>query len=1041
MAPEHEVFFKHIRNCNLDIVAYQAIRQNLEAVRQRGKFVEEGVVLPKAPERLIKDMLREKFFKSNKYTYRKCRRLLVDLYGCLEGLVLFGPNDMLIKYFKKRYQMCLPERGKIIEFCTSPPPLTKDPAKNQPKGPWECGFVKYSNPDTGAVQLYMKNEEIDTIHIWSNSRLHWRYWVETEEEKKLSKLVKIQERQKPSEPNGDYCSLCYGAMYLPWRAIGKCEHTGVCANCALRWLHFESHPGKKKKCPMLKRNGDECNGDWSRVVFKSKNKSHFKFDELWEDKTYGILYEDLDTKYFFNKHTKFYCLVCEGNSVLNLQKKSFYECQLSQLVRRDGLKYTEKVRGLIRAGSDYGVGDEQVHKGELFLSMPTSKFSHQLEGCLSIGKTFRVSVNKIYIDEPDKSSQPSISELMRSSGSLKLKQRKNPLKYTAHVGDTILVEVTSKWNRDGGFPISVGIRLQVSTWFRNIDALNRHLRAEHLKTHCKLCVEANRLLIFQQRLYSPKELKSHNKFGTRGKDGLPSTQPHPKCDFCNEHFYDHEALCKHMEDQHYVCEVCQPKMGLFFRTEKLRFAHWEKYHWLCKHRDCVNRICPPVFASIAALRKHEREANHWGNTPQAKPPVVRPQRGPDVAFCFPEGNEPITDEKYLDLQRKNMQRFREKDKIRRRQNFFLIRSFVSKLKMPEFKWEELERSKAKFRNNILKYVRNDMARRKLAKTIDRFWAGNVHWTQVFDHLVVKILPFLQHKTIFDEILLLLLPTITDNGQRKDLYNEWIKMRFGRNRQRKSSGSARQGPGSPLSISTKGGSGLQEYRSQQVPAPPTHSQQTQEHSLNNTSMSDYDRCSFENTNFDSPPKSCMQEHNPQQKDVQEHNLNNYLISDYERCSLENTNFDSPPKSCMQQHNLQQKHVGNHVEQSPCRHPVSYQKNEAPLSFYQEPHTHRNNDLMSFTSSHQSSSNIMQRSLYDTSCSSGYDTPVRDRRISRRRAAYSSSSQEEIDSNSFVSIHRDSYSPRIAQNPGYRDHPSSSSKPVWPRSNEGPRAHAW
>merc|ERR1719357_186602 len=106
---------------------------------------------------------------------------------------------------------------------------------------------------------------------------------------------------------------------------------------------------------MLKHNGEESNGDWSSVVFKYKNKSCSKLNELWEDETYGILYEDLDTKYFFNKHTKFYCLVCEEKSVLLLQKKSFYECQLSQLVRRDGLKWAEKVRGLIRAGSDYGV--------------------------------------------------------------------------------------------------------------------------------------------------------------------------------------------------------------------------------------------------------------------------------------------------------------------------------------------------------------------------------------------------------------------------------------------------------------------------------------------------------------------------------------------------------------------------------------------------------------------------------------------------------------------------------------------------------------
>ena len=62
---------------------------------------------------------------------------------------------------------------------------------------------------------------------------------------------------------------------------------------------------------------------------------------------------------------------------------------------------------------------------------------------------------------------------------------------------------------------------------------------------------------------------------------------HPLCEFCDERFFDDEALFKHLRKDHYFCHFCDADGFQYFYAEYADLRrHFEKDHFLCKEPEC-----------------------------------------------------------------------------------------------------------------------------------------------------------------------------------------------------------------------------------------------------------------------------------------------------------------------------------------------------------------------------------------------------------------------------------------------------------------------
>lgn len=140
--------------------------------------------------------------------------------------------------------------------------------------------------------------------------------------------------------------------------------------------------------------------------------------------------------------------------------------------------------------------------------------------------------------------------------------------------------------------------------FTTVDQLRDHYVSYHKLDYCKLCLEHQPVLLFQQNLYKYTPLQKHIE------------QCHRKCWFCPlKFFYDNEQLNVHYRKDHYFCDVCRkqgrrvrmvsrqvnnlPEFEVFKGAEELR-VHYRKNHHVCDKAECFML----VFEDSVTLSEH-----------------------------------------------------------------------------------------------------------------------------------------------------------------------------------------------------------------------------------------------------------------------------------------------------------------------------------------------------------------------------------------------------------------------------------------------------
>ena len=143
---------------------------------------------------------------------------------------------------------------------------------------------------------------------------------------------------------------------------------------------------------------------------------------------------------------------------------------------------------------------------------------------------------------------------------------------------------------------------------QHIKPLLRHLQDKHGLTLCVLCYSNKRDFLANLPRMTPKQLKKHTSEGDGPGTGFTG---HQFCKFCNQWFYDLDALHKHLRKMHYKCHLCaeQGLQDQYFKDYRSLETHFSREHFLCGYRECkLARFV--AFGNEIDFQAHLREVHH-----------------------------------------------------------------------------------------------------------------------------------------------------------------------------------------------------------------------------------------------------------------------------------------------------------------------------------------------------------------------------------------------------------------------------------------------
>ncbi|CAK9043154.1 unnamed protein product [Durusdinium trenchii] len=148
--------------------------------------------------------------------------------------------------------------------------------------------------------------------------------------------------------------------------------------------------------------------------------------------------------------------------------------------------------------------------------------------------------------------------------------------------------------------------------FRTLTKLENHLWEAHWRQLCKVCLQDRSAFICEQRVYAHDDMNRHNWEGDTSnmmvqQQAMPTVPPHPRCEFCNQRFFNEETLLAHVYRRHVLCQLCD-SLGLkneFYLNLKCLSRHYQEKHYVCAHKDCAQGgYRQTAFAHEEALIEH-----------------------------------------------------------------------------------------------------------------------------------------------------------------------------------------------------------------------------------------------------------------------------------------------------------------------------------------------------------------------------------------------------------------------------------------------------
>mgnify|MGYP000178507476 CR=1 FL=1 len=148
--------------------------------------------------------------------------------------------------------------------------------------------------------------------------------------------------------------------------------------------------------------------------------------------------------------------------------------------------------------------------------------------------------------------------------------------------------------------------------FPSFIVLKKHLKDEHNRVMCEVCLKHSAATIDEQKLFTPGALNNHLMHGDYDENGNLVLY-HPYCKFCKVNYFNDDLFGAHLKQDHFKCHVCDKKYQYYFydKYQNLQ-THFEKSHYACLEPDCLEK-CFIVFKTkndfeVHLLKTHKSQA-------------------------------------------------------------------------------------------------------------------------------------------------------------------------------------------------------------------------------------------------------------------------------------------------------------------------------------------------------------------------------------------------------------------------------------------------
>ncbi|GET90728.1 hypothetical protein, conserved [Leishmania tarentolae] len=180
--------------------------------------------------------------------------------------------------------------------------------------------------------------------------------------------------------------------------------------------------------------------------------------------------------------------------------------------------------------------------------------------------------------------------------------------------------------------------------FLEMNMLKDHLWVDHELVYCDVCLQHRPAFLCEQVAYSITALQCHME--GRCRHDRSSFTGHPPCRFCKRanRFYDGESLLKHMQQQHYTCDVCNRGQFTFtfYASRQKLDQHFQTCHKICDHPDCASLdLMMRVFGNEIDLIVHKQRV-HGVKAKVAFSPAMFGEVSSSSAGSGPAGSAPAT---------------------------------------------------------------------------------------------------------------------------------------------------------------------------------------------------------------------------------------------------------------------------------------------------------------------------------------------------------------------------------------------------------------
>lgn len=140
--------------------------------------------------------------------------------------------------------------------------------------------------------------------------------------------------------------------------------------------------------------------------------------------------------------------------------------------------------------------------------------------------------------------------------------------------------------------------------------LHRHVKTVHHKVMCDLCTRNKKVFTHEHELFTPQELRTHEKFGDDNPGAVDQSgfKGHPECGFCRQRFYGDDELFAHCREKHERCHLCDRRTGgnnpQYYVNYDALEQHFGKDHFPCLDSECLEKKFV-VFDSEMDLKAHQ----------------------------------------------------------------------------------------------------------------------------------------------------------------------------------------------------------------------------------------------------------------------------------------------------------------------------------------------------------------------------------------------------------------------------------------------------